>query len=157
MNKIEQNRLNILLRHIANVRDSCHLLGSRLLEQDVDIGLQLIANGNIHDYSKFSGIEWLYLHGDVKEEDLSSFRYAARQHVTTNMHHPEYWGHINSMPSLFIAEMVCDWKSRSSEFGNNLTDWIKDRATSKFHFTSRSAIYKEIMKFVSLLLEPEFK
>lgn len=61
------------------------------------------------------------------------------------------------MPSIYVAEMVCDWSARSHEQGNDLRDWIKDRGTKTFGMTVQSKIYKEIKNFVDLLLEPGFK
>lgn len=149
-----------LLRHIENVRQGCLLLGSRLIEQgEKDFGHNLIANGYIHDNSKFHGIEWHYLHPDVfqsserpKELDL-----AIEQHVTTNPHHPEFWHSIHNMPRIYVAEMVCDWSARSHEFGNDLRVWTKDKATKKFEMTCQSKVYKEIKDFIEILLDPGFK
>ncbi|SVC81897.1 uncharacterized protein METZ01_LOCUS334751, partial [marine metagenome] len=62
----DDKHLKSLIRHIDNVRASCLLLGERLIENDKDeLGLQLIANGHIHDASKFYGIEWEYLRDET--------------------------------------------------------------------------------------------
>jgi hypothetical protein len=61
------------------------------------------------------------------------------------------------MPRIYIAEMVCDWKSRSSEVGNDLRQWIKDKATGKFNFAVNSRVWKEIKYFVDMVLDPAFK
>ena len=50
-------KIQDILRHIQNVQANCLLLGKRLIERgDFEIGRQLIANGMIHDNSKFQGI-----------------------------------------------------------------------------------------------------
>ena len=54
-----------------------------------------------------------------------------RHHAETNPHHPEYWHGIENMPKVYIAEMVCDWYARSNEFGSDLREWVKDKATKK--------------------------
>lgn len=139
------------------------LLGGRLIENgEVDLGRMLIANGYIHDNSKFYGIEWEYLNCNewpFPEEKRSLFEAALHQHVTTNKHHPEYWGAggIEEMPRLYLAEMTADWKSRSAEQGSDLMEWVKEKATKKFHFSTSGRVYKELKDFIELLLEKRFR
>ena len=86
--------LENLTRHIHLVRGGCSLLGKRLVAQGrVEFGRLLIARGFSHDTSKFFGVEWEYLHvgDDVNTDKL---RAAIQQHVSTNDHHPEFWGGI---------------------------------------------------------------
>ena len=53
------SKINRLTRHIRNVEDNCILLGTKLIQQgNIELGHKLIANGMIHDASKFSGIEF---------------------------------------------------------------------------------------------------
>lgn len=157
-NEVLNKRLSILLRHIQNVREDCERLGQTLINDgEQDLGLKLIANGHIHDNSKFHGVEWSYLHGDIKEADPSNFLLAAQHHVKNNQHHPEYWSGVENMPRLYIAEMVCDLHSRSSEFGNDLNDWIKDTFCKKHKLSFRSTTYREMKDFVKMVLEPAFK
>jgi hypothetical protein len=60
------------------------------------------------------------------------------------------------MPDVYLAECVMDWKERASEFGTDLRDWIKDKATRKFKFALQSKVYKEIKEYLDLVLEPKF-
>ena len=152
-------RRKVLLRHIDNVRKNCQVLGERLIEKgELKLGHRLIANGQLHDNSKFHGVEWEYLHGDVKENNPKAFEGATYQHIHTNGHHPEYWeGGIHKMPRVYLAELVCDWAARSAEFGNDLREWIKTKATKKFDMTVQSTVYKEIKGLVDLLLDEAFK
>ena len=157
--EVFQKRLKAVLRHLDNVRANCLLLGERLIEKDeADLGLKLIANGYVHDNSKLYGVEWIGMHDDVKETEPEVFYMAVHQHTTSklNMHHPEYWGGIEKMPRIFLAEMVCDWAARSSEFGNDLREWIKDVATKKFKMKVQSKVYKEIKELVDILLDKKF-
>ncbi len=144
------------MRHVNTVRDYCELLGKRLIEADeVDLGLQLIANGLVHDASKFHGIEWQYLHPNVERQ---FFDLALLQHVTTNKHHPEYWdGGIQEMPRLYLAEMICDFKARSSEFGTSLKDWVDDDASKRFGFTKKDEVYEDMLYFMNLVCDRPFK
>lgn len=150
----ETKRLQCLLRHIENVREDCELLGARLIERgEFDFGKTLIQHGQVHDNSKFSGIEWQELNGhhDFLLEE------AIRVHVKNNPHHPEYWsGGIHEMERIYVAEMVCDWAARSSEFGTSFWGWTHNSATVKFGFTVRDKIYQDIREFADLLLDKPF-
>jgi hypothetical protein len=55
-----------------------------------------------------------------------------------------------------MAEMVCDWKSRASEFGTDISDWVKQKATLKFQFTTKSKVYREIKELFGILLDRTF-
>lgn len=152
-------KIRHIARHIRNVEDNCLLLGERLIEKgEIDLGHKLIANGYVHDASKFHGIEWEQM---VPGEPLANgakvkLKLAVQHHNRTNPHHPEYWGNIRSMPRLFLAEMVADWKARSEEFGTSLRDWIDDQATKRFAFDTHEKVYKDIMEFVELLCAKPF-
>lgn len=151
-----QEHLDNLVRHIDLVRGACLLLGKRVMAQGrQEFGRILISRGFEHDVSKFSGIEWDYLHAgrDVPKEQLEL---AVRQHVRTNSHHPEYWGGVANMPEIAVAEMVCDWYARSQEFGTGLREWITTQAIERFQIDLESEQYGWIKKFVASLLEDHF-
>lgn len=152
--ELEKARLRKLLKHINGVQANCNELAFRLSERgEHDFARELIANGMMHDSSKFFGIEWEHLHEDANK-DL--FVEAYKQHVETNKHHPEAWESIHDMGRIYVAEMVCDWKQRSSEFGSDLMEWINDTAKEKWDFDFRSEVGKEIRDFVTLLLDKRF-
>ena len=147
-----------LTRHIDNVRRFCYILGPRLIEGgESQLGLQLMANSHLHDNSKFHGVEWLYLNDEVKEKHPDLFKLGFAQHIITNLHHPEAWhGGIHAMPKVYLAEMTADWAARSAEFGTDLREWIKNKATKKYKMAVQTKTYKTIKDFVDLLLQPEF-
>lgn len=156
-------RLANLMRHIDKVRDDCVLLGQRIVAKGNEhLGHRLIKNGFVHDNSKFSGIEWEYLNDGAwpyqakTELENEMFQTALRQHTSTNSHHPEYWRGIQHMPPECLAEMVCDWHTRSSEQGNDMFEWVRDKATERFGFTTKQRVYRDIKSFVELLLERRF-
>jgi hypothetical protein len=60
------------------------------------------------------------------------------------------------MPPLYVAEMVCDWAARSSEFGTDLRDWIENKATKRYNFSLTSPIATSINLYTNLLLKPKF-
>ena len=150
MNTIEH--LNNLTRHINLVRDACELLGRRLIEKgEENLGIQLIARGYKHDVSKFFGPEWDFLHNGTNVPD-KELKYAINCHQSGNDHHPEFWGGIEEMPRVAIAEMVADWYARGQEFGTSLRDWIDETAVERYNINKRGKHYKWIKEFVDILL-----
>ena len=153
-----RKRLFGVVKHIENVNEAAKILAERMIDhaetqEELDTARRLIQRARRHDLSKFEGIEWTSLH-PAGEEMLPI---AIDQHQQTNDHHPEYFvGGVAQMNDLQIAEMVCDWKARSTEFGSDLRVWIKEDASKKYGFSVKSGIYKKIKKFVELLLEDKF-
>jgi hypothetical protein len=151
MDKIE--KLERLLRHIELVRDNCIIIAKKMMQNgEEQFARELIANSLKHDNSKFFGIEWEVLTGEGGE----ILKIAIDHHNLSNKHHPEYWGSIKEMPRLFLAEMVADWKARSTEFGSSLIDWIDGEAAKRFGFTKEDEVYENIMEFVNLLCDRPF-
>ena len=149
-------------RHIRNVQDNCLLLGEKLIEMgEIALGKQLIANGYVHDSSKFNGIEFDHMApGQPTEEEEAKLKLklAIQHHQKTNLHHPEAWaGGIKDMSDVYLAEFVCDTKSRSEEFGTDFREWIVEKATQKYGFTKEDKVYKDIMRFVDLLCPKPFE
>jgi len=151
--EIDTEKIERILTHIQNVQRNCYALGLKLIKLGrTSIGRQLIANGQIHDNSKFKGIEFADLfEGSPILNDVVS------HHQSVNPHHPEYWDDITDMPEVYIAEMVCDWASRSAEMGTGLRDFIKDTQAPRYKFQLDDTVGKEITYFVNLLLVPTFK
>lgn len=148
--------LDNLLRHLQLVREATLLLGGRLIDQGrTDTGRILIGLGHVHDSSKFHGIEWQYLHAgpDTPPDKLAL---AVHQHVHTNLHHPEYWGGVENMPEVYVAEMVCDWYARSQEFGTSLRDWFTQTAMPKWKIDPVGEQHRWIQASMALLLRDSF-
>ena len=96
------DKINRITRHTRNVEDNCILLGTKLISAgEIELGKQLIANGFVHDVSKFGGIEFEFMApGTPTEEDSAKMKMkmAIYQHQKTNLHHPESWsGGIKDM------------------------------------------------------------
>jgi hypothetical protein len=153
MDKPVQDRIEAVLEHIQNVQRNCYKLGLKLIKSgDVEMGRILIANGQIHDNSKLTGIEFDHLfNGDP------ILMTVVKHHASTNPHHPEYWGGVKHMPEIYIAEMVCDCAARSSEFGTDLRKWFTEQATIKYGFEMTDSVGQTITKYIDLLLTPAFK
>lgn len=152
------DKIDRIIRHINHVKDDCIVLGERLIKDgESDMGRRLISNGFIHDASKFSGIEFLYLNDETKNKEPEKFELAVQNHVTQNAHHPEFWLGIDNIPRIYVAELVADWHARASEFGTDVREWIKESATKKFEFSTSGKTYKQIKEFVDMLLDRPFK
>lgn len=146
-----EKKLTRLIKHIDHVRENTRNLGFKLIELgEVDFGIKLIAEGEHHDYSKFKGMEW---DGLDQKDDGELLKISVKQHNRSNMHHPEYWMGIKNMPDLFIAEMVCDWKARSSEIGTDFKLWVNEEALKRFDYSNTDEVYKKIQRYTNLLLE----
>ncbi len=150
-----EERLQSIIRHKLFVEDACSLIVKHIYktEHDERFARQLTANAFSHDNSKFIGVEWLHL--DSENKDLRSI--AIQHHVSHNEHHPEYWGEIENMPRLYLAEMVADWYARSSEFADGLVVWVKGTAAPKYGFSLKGRVYKDIKYFLDILLNSTFK
>ena len=148
-----QEKIEAVLEHIQNVQRNCYRLGLKLIKNgEVEFGRILIANGQVHDNSKFKGIEFEHLfYGDP------ILMTVVKHHSTTNAHHPEYWGSIQQMPDVYLAEMVCDCAARSAEFGTDLRKWFSETATKKYNFEMTDKDGMRVTKFIDILLAPPFK
>jgi len=154
----EIKKVESLVRHLNNVQDACFLLGKKLIELgEHDFGRILIANSRIHDNSKFYGIEWDHLNPESAEKNKDLFLHALQQHQSTNKHHPEFWGGVNDMPRIYVAEMVCDWYARSIEMGTDLKGFFINNAVEKYNISKSGKKYKEIKYFIEVILDKPFK
>ncbi len=146
-------KIEAVLSHIKNVQKNCYKLGLKLIKiGQFELGRNLIANGQIHDNSKFKGIEFAELFGDS-----TMLKTVVAHHTAMNAHHPEYWGSIHEMPDVYIAEMVCDCCARAAEFGSDVKDWFVRSATTKYGFKIDDEIGRKIFYYLNLLLEQPFK
>lgn len=151
-------KIEALLRHIRNVQDSCEILGKRLIEiGEFKLGRNLIANSLKHDISKFYGIEWENLNTESADGNKDLFLSALNQHQQTNDHHPEFWDGVEGMPTVCVAEMVCDWHARSKEMGTDLRAFFTENALTKYSIPKNGKKYKEIKRYIDLMLDPTFK
>lgn len=148
-------KITAIKRHIKNVQDNAEILGTKLIERgDVALGINLIANSMIHDNSKFFGLEFDHMFPGEKEDLLNL---AIDQHRRTNRHHAEFWAGLENMPKIYLAELICDLKARSEEFGTDLKAYISGPFTEKCKLSPNSRVSKNIKDFLNLLLEPAFK
>jgi hypothetical protein len=158
---LTMEKIRAIARHIRNVEDNCVLIAEKLLEAgEIDLARSLVANGMVHDASKFKGIEWEYLSSGNPVEDGAKLKMklAIHHHNSINKHHPDAWSKgIKEMPDVYLAEMAADWKSRSEEFGTDLRQWIDTVATKRYEFTPEDKVYKSLTRFVDLLCPKPFE
>lgn len=152
INDLSIDRVGKVLTHIQNVQRNCYKLGVALMKSGkMEMGRNLIVNGQVHDNSKLKGIEFDHL--------LSGspiLNEVVKHHATTNPHHPEYWGGIYFMPDIYIAEMVCDCAARSSEFGTSVRNWFIDRHPEKYGYKLKDVVDDKIQFYLNMLLDNGF-
>ena len=147
-----------LIRHKKNVLENCLRIAEVEEEKgNVDFAKELVMNGFNHDYTKFKNPEWPILITDKDLQDPKAIKGAVKHHNHCNLHHPESWKSIHEMRDVYVAEMVSDWKSRSTEFGSDFFKWIKEEATKRYGFTEDDRVYRVIMYYAEMLVEPAFK
>lgn len=140
-------KIEKVLSHIQNVQRNCYKLGLILIKNgEVEIGRNLIANGQIHDNSKLKGIEFDHL---FHQDEI--LHIVVKHHSSTNPHHPEYWG------TVYLAEMVCDCAARSAEFGTDVRMWLRDIASLKYKFVMEDEVGLKLSYYLDLLLEKPFQ
>ena len=69
---------------------------------------------------------------------------------------PPFWGGVEKMPEIGVAEMVCDWYARGQEFGTGLHEWISEHAVPRFGIDPTGEQYRWITAFIDLLLHDYF-
>jgi hypothetical protein len=149
-----ENKLTNVLRHIKRVEDNCNLIAKDYEDSDLKFALQLIQRGRRHDVSKLNLTEFI----ELLDPSHPNFHQRLLHHRKHNDHHPEYWDggikKMNANPAA-VAEMVCDWKARSEEFGSDLESWINDTFTI-YNYTTNDAVYELILKFKNILTRTRF-
>ena len=146
-----------LLSHIRRVQGNAEQLAKELIEQGRnDFARLLLAKVHHHDASKWAGIEWEYMHRGPGV-DGPMLQAAITQHQKTNDHHPEYWGGLENMPEIAIAEMICDWLARAQEFATDLRVYVRTVAVERYGFSRAEEQVGWIHGFIGLLLPEKFK
>ena len=152
----DQERIDGLLRHIALVRENCGIMAEKLIAKgNSELGRRLIQVSLLHDNSKLNGIEWTFL-TESNITNKAGLKYAIEHHGKTNPHHVEFWGAIDQMPVVYIAELVADLKARSAEFGTDLREYINNVFIKKYKIVKDGDDYNKIMGFVDMLCNKPF-
>lgn len=115
--------VNEILNHTLLVVECARILGEKLVEEDEEnfyFHKQLLQRCLKHDNTKFNHYEFFYIHFGGENEKKEGLKI----HRQTNKHHGLYWPTHNHMDKISIGEMVCDWKARSVQFGNDLNKFF---------------------------------
>jgi hypothetical protein len=169
VNKKEEHFFSRFSMHVRSVQDYCCKLAP-----SVDFGNQLVANSFRHDLSKavdselfsaYVDLAWINKLKKCGEEVsvelsvLNRITEAGFKHISSEMHHPEFWIDAGPkekieilkhnkkndaliccyMPNLYLAEMVCDWCAVSSEIGNSPIDWAHENIGKRWAFSKEQA------------------
>lgn len=130
-----------LYKHIEGVVDAYNLIIKPILVKDgVDeetlSKIEYLVNN--HDASKRDEEEWkayrdYFYDKENNPRSSEAFNYAWKHHQNHNPHHWNYWCLINDcdepqiqpldMPFEYIIEMLADWHSAGSHYGNTANDW----------------------------------
>lgn len=70
-------------------------------------------------------------------------------HWKHNEHHPEHYKTPIDMPTLRRMEMCCDWHARSTQYGTDFLQFVKDRQEDRFHFPNW--MFAEIWHYCEVL------
>jgi hypothetical protein len=148
-----KKRIFSIINHINRVRQNSDILINRLIDFDQqDLALRLAAAVSVHDASKFTFIEFAGMYSE--NENIK--KAAVQHHRETNRHHISYHSSYKEMSECDIAEMIIDMKSRSDEFGQNLTEFF--RKFAKDHkIPPQSQFYKKANNFIDLVLNQPLK
>jgi hypothetical protein len=151
------DKIKKIVTHIQNVQANCIILAEKLSAKgEFKLARQLVANSFLHDNTKFYATEFEHL--GAGNPDTKALKMTIMQHNQSNQHHPEFWDKgIHGMHRVDLAEMVCDWKSRSAEKGTSIREWIEEEAMKRYGFNHDDEVYKTIMEFVDLICDPPFK
>lgn len=154
-----------LTNHINGVRKVYHnILKPILIHDGIDeLTLALIDDHiNKHDYSKYGSNEWgpyrnyFYDPEGHPRSHSEEFNQAWNHHQKHNPHHWQYWCLINDvdkpqiepldMPLEYIIEMLSDWHSAGSYYGNSAYDWyIKQKDKMILSDKTRATVEKYIV------------
>lgn len=156
----EKEYIKYINEHCSNVRIAFLKYGEQLCRL-LNVSLHsLEENINRHDQSKFSEEEfegyrnWFYPCTD-EEKNKEEYDKAWIHHYTNNPHHPQYWirdGYTEDMPSVFIAEMLCDWQGMAIKFGTSTYEYyLKERDKKGFSENTKKildVVVKEVFEGV---------
>lgn len=151
-------KIQSLLSHIENVQNFCKKIAFHYIEhnkgdRDLQFARQLLSNAQVHDNSKFHGIEFKALTNkwNDPEQDKKELELAVAHHQAVNRHHPESFGSIHDMPDVYLVECVCDWAARSKEQGTNIREWLETVGMQKYLLTTNSNVYRKINNYLDIL------
>lgn len=153
-------QLDDTLKHKQYVLETCNKMAKYLFEQDRDdLAFELLRRAIVHDNSKLRSDELNSLTKIKKtNEALTNANYilddsdkrCIELHWKHNRHHPEYFSSPEEMTEADIIEMVCDWYSRSLQFGTDFLDFVYTRQNNRFHFPEE--MFNKIINYCNIVM-----
>lgn len=135
------------IEHKKIVMDNSLLIAEYLIEnRRLQLAIDVLRRACSHDNSKFELSEFYRLVGIMSDNTDESFTNplskmtdrevnAVEVHWRNNRHHPEHHDNINDMSESDIIEMVCDWFSRSQQYGTDFMEFVECRQKNRFKFS----------------------
>lgn len=159
--------LNLKLKQLDEcVQHKMYLLkaGQKLIIQlfqkgEEEFALELLKNIMNHDDSKANKIEFEGMADDpdIDYSYLTKKKFdAIKHHWRNNPHHPEYWARWEEEPEsiipekpheiskefgenpIYIAEMCCDWVSRSMQYQTDIVHFWEKEAPKRWQFDRKT-------------------
>jgi len=145
-------RCSKIFDHIQNVQEFCFKLAVELIKDSQQrLARQLLKRALSHDLSKFSDLEYYGMYSEDKAiKDL-----AINNHRSLNPHHIDYHVNLLDMQEVDLAEMACDLRARSVEFGSSVKDYVKDFIEFR-KISPNSKFYKSVTKYLNMIIEDKF-
>lgn len=148
------------VEHKKIVLENCLLVSRYLIRNgEIQLGMELLKRGALHDNSKFESVEFENLakilksrkcFTDAKSKLSKEETTAIEYHWSHNRHHPEYYNKPSQeMEKLDIIEMVCDWYARSKQYGTDFIEFVKERQNNRFHFEDE--VFNTILTYCELI------
>ena len=150
----DTEKLTSIIQHIKRVEANCNIISRKMMDINSKFAIELAKRGRIHDASKFDQLEFENLWAGQKCFDI-----ALLHHHCHNSHHPEHYiNGVYGMSELDLCEMVCDWKSRSEEFGTDVRIWAfsDDKAPKKYGYLGDQEIYDKLEYYINMILNKPF-
>lgn len=151
--------INDLIEHKKLILDCSKVMSNYLyLNGEQELSKKIIERAIIHDNSKLDDNELKnFLELKIKEKAFKNAKSLLNDyekekisvHWKKNRHHPEYFNNIEDMQEIDIIEMVCDWFSRSLQYGTDIIEFAETRQKNRFKFSED--MYKKIIKYCNIL------
>ena len=159
MSRYVDEQLQDFLLHKQYVLKSGNLMINYLLRNHrQQEALSLLKRLAVHDNSKIFSDELDYIMKlSCNKQSFTNPNYSLSEdekiiiekHWKHNKHHPEYHDNIEDMSELDIMEMVCDWHSRSTQYGTDFFEFVTTRQENRFHFPKE--MFEKILKYCDII------
>lgn len=166
----EQLYKEYIAEHITNVqrawalmknnKEVMNYIESNLTNMSLDGTISVIDELVLHhDKSKYGKEEFEpyrkhFYPVDDKEKDESEkeFEEAWKHHYTNNLHHWDWWhlsGNADSMPLIYVIEMICDWEAMSFKYNNISKKWYEENKSEIFLGAKQKVFVEDLLDILA--------